>query len=193
MWITQVRQAFAAGVSDETVRENRISGQGSNLVMAPTIATLLLAAGAATALAATVAEADPMSSRECMAAREELEQAISEPADRRARSERIARARRQAALACLGPSSGSRERSGAPQPPQAVPAPVIGVRPAPAPPAAALAVPQPPLAIPRPAVITACDPAGCWDSEGRRLNNMGPLLMGPRGLCTMHGGVLNCP
>jgi hypothetical protein len=162
--------------------------------MAPIIATLLLAAGAATALAAQVAEPDPMSSRECMAAREELEQAISKAApDRQARPERIARARRQAALACLGPSSSSRERSGAPQPAQVVPAPVVGVRPVPAPPAAALAVPQPPLAIPRPAVITACDPAGCWDSEGRRLNNMGPLLMGPRGLCTLQGGVLNCP
>ncbi len=56
-----------------------------------------------------------------------------------------------------------------------------------------VALPAPPLAIPRPTVITTCDPAGCWDSDGRRLNNMGPLLMGPRGPCTLQGGVANCP
>jgi hypothetical protein len=156
------------------------------------LATLLFAAAASTALSAPAPDPDPLSSSECAAAREELDQAIGEPApNRRAQPERLARARRQAALACLGPQSGSRERSGAPQPAQAVPPAVIGVRPAQPPPA--IAAPQPPLAIPRAAVITTCDPAGCWDSEGRRLNNMGPLLMGPRGLCTIQGGVLNCP
>ena len=157
------------------------------------IATLLLAAAASAALSAQAVEADPLNSSECMAARDELEKALNEPApNRQARSERLARARRQAALVCLGREAGGRERSGAPEPAQAVPPPVISVRPAQAPPPA-VASPQPPLAIPRSAAITACDPAGCWDSDGRRLNNMGPLLMGPRGLCTLQGGLLNCP
>jgi hypothetical protein len=180
-------------VSDKAVKENRISGHGSNPVMAPFVATLLLTAAATTALRAQVPEIDPLSSSECAAAREQLEQAISEPLpDGQARSQRLSRARRQAALACLGPSSGSRERSGAPNPPQTVPPPVIGQRSAPPSPPA-VAAPQPPLAIPRAGAITVCDPAGCWDSEGRRLNQMGPLLMGPRGPCTLNGGALNCP
>jgi len=158
------------------------------------IATLLLAAAASAALSAHAVEADPLSYSECMAARDELEKALSEPAaNRQARSERLARARRQAALVCLGREAGGRARSGAPEPAQAVPPPVISVRPAQAPPPPAVASPQAPLTIPRSATITACDPAGCWDSEGRRLNNMGPLLMGPRGLCTLQGGLLNCP
>jgi hypothetical protein len=156
------------------------------------VATLMFAAAASTALSAQAAEADPLSSGECMAARDELEKALSDPAaNRQERSERLARARRQAALLCLGREAGGRERSGAPEPPQRVPPPVISVRPAQAPPPA-VASPQPAL-IPRAAAITACDPAGCWDSEGRRLNNMGPLLIGPRGPCTVQGGLLNCP
>jgi hypothetical protein len=156
---------------------------------------LLLAAGAGVAFSLHAAqEPDPLSSSECAAARAELEAALSEPdVDRQARAQRLARARQEAALACLGPTSGNRERSGAPQPPQAVPPPAIGVRPPPPAPPTVNAVPQPPLPVPRSAVITACDPAGCWDSEGRRLNNAGPLLLGPRGLCTLHAGVLNCP
>ena len=159
------------------------------------IATLLLAAAASAALSAHAVEADPLSSTECMAARDELEKALNEPAaNRQARSERLARARRQAALVCLGREAGGRERSGAPEPAQAVPPPVISARPAQAEaPVPAIASPQPPLAIPRPGTVTACDPAGCWDSDGRRLNNMGPLLMGPRGLCTLRDGLLNCP
>lgn len=161
--------------------------------MAPLIAALLLAAVATTVLSAQAADADPLSSSECTAARDELEKALSEPAaSRQAHAERLAHARRRAALVCLGTGSGGRERSGAPQPAQAVPPPAISLPPAPAP-LPAIAPPQPPLAIPRAAAITTCDPAGCWDSEGRRLNNMGPLLMGPRGLCTIHGGLLNCP
>jgi hypothetical protein len=157
------------------------------------VATLLLVAAASSALSAQAPEADPLNSSECVAARDELDKALSEPAaNRQARSERVACARRQAALVCLGREASGRERSGAPEPPQAVPPPVISMRPAPAPPPVS-ATPQGPVAIPRPATITACDPAGCWDSEGRRLNNMGPLLMGPRGLCTLQGGLLNCP
>jgi hypothetical protein len=187
----EVRQAVAAGVSDKAVSEPILRGRLQPFVIARFMSALLLAATAATPLSAQTPDADPLSSSECVAAREELDKAISEPAgSRQARSERLARARQRAALVCLGRES-ARERAGAPQPPQAVPPPVVGVRPAQA--APAIATPQPPLAIPRAAAITTCDPAGCWDSEGRRLNNMGPLLMGPRGLCTIQGGLLNCP
>jgi hypothetical protein len=52
----------------------------------------------------------------------------------------------------------------------------------------------PPVAVPRAAaVITTCDPGGCWDSEGRRLNHLGPMLVGPRGLCNLQAGIANCP
>lgn len=160
-------------------------------VMYRLFSALLIAAGSAS-LPAQTAEPDPMNSRSCVLAREALEQAIGEPAaNREVHAARLARARQQAATACLGRDSSSRERSGAPQPPQIVapaPAAVPQPRQLPAP-----AAPAAPLAIPRAATITACDPAGCWDSEGRRLNNVGPLLVGPRGLCTLQGGVLNCP
>jgi hypothetical protein len=66
--------------------------------------------------------------------------------------------------------------------------PAVPVLPPPQPPAAVA-----PLASTRPPVITTCDAAGCWDSEGQRHNQMGPLLVGPRGLCTLQGGLLNCP
>lgn len=157
-----------------------------------TIAALLLAAGTGT-LAASAPDTDPLHSRECLAARTALEQLLGEAAGSGpAHPQRLARARREAAAACLGRDSPGRERSGAPDPVRSVPAPAVSVRPA-QPPAQVAAPPQPPLSIPRPAAITACDPAGCWDSEGRRLNNMGPLIVGPRGLCTLQGGQLNCP
>jgi hypothetical protein len=154
------------------------------------IPVLLLAMAATGALRAQASETDPLSSSECAAARGELEKVLSEPG-RKARDERLLRARQQVVAACLGSESGGRERSGAPQPAQVVPPVLPPVRPAP-PPLPTIAPAPPPVAVPR-AAITTCDPAGCWDSEGRRLNNMGPLLVGPRGLCTLQGGVLNCP
>lgn len=157
-------------------------------MMIPVIAALLLA----TPLAVHAQSEDPLSSRECTAARIELEAALNDKASApRARAERLAAARSRAALACLGPASGQPQRSGAPQPAQVVPPPVIATPSAPAtlPPPAP---PVPQLAIPRPATITACDPAGCWDSEGRRLNQIGPFFMGPRGPCSIHGGAVTC-
>lgn len=69
-----------------------------------------------------------------------------------------------------------------------VPPPVIdGPRPPP------VAPPPPPLDIPKPAAITTCDPGGCWDSQGRRLDRSGPLLMGPHGACVVQAGVVRCP
>lgn len=131
---------------------------------------------------------DPLKSPECKAALEALERVTDATSEGRERAQRVASARRSAMVACLGRAEGTGRRSGAPYPPQAVAPPVIEGAPP-----LRTAPPAPPLAIPRPTVITTCDPAGCWDSEGRRLHNMGPLLMGPRGPCTVQGGVAHCP
>ena len=146
------------------------------------------------ATAAAWAQAsDPLKSAECKVALDGLEGVLAENTLGAARAQRVAAARRQAADACLGRSDDNRARSGAPQPAQAVRPPLTTAKPAASSPPPAATPPQPPLAIPRPTVITTCDPAGCWDSEGRRLNNMGPLLLGPRGPCTVQGGVATCP
>jgi hypothetical protein len=44
-----------------------------------------------------------------------------------------------------------------------------------------------------PAGIAACDATGCWTSDGRRLQRTGPVLLGPRGFCTLNGTLLSCP
>lgn len=69
-----------------------------------------------------------------------------------------------------------------------VPPPVID-----GPPAIVAEPPRQPLVIPRPTAVTTCDPGGCWDSQGRRLNQVGPVLMGPHGACTMQAGAAQCP
>jgi hypothetical protein len=106
--------------------------------------------------------------------------------------------RRSAAKSCLGGTDAPPARLA--QPPVSV-APVI-VAPSIAPPAASHVMPLvapvlPPTPPPRradaPAVVTSCDPAGCWASDGSRLNRMGPNLVGPRGLCTQQGVLLQCP
>jgi hypothetical protein len=52
------------------------------------------------------------------------------------------------------------------------------------------AVPQ----TPPPAVVTTCDAAGCWTSDGRRLERVGPnMFVGPRGVCSAQGALLQCP
>ena len=153
-------------------------------------AALMAFALFAPALAAAQEEAaDPMRSPPCVAARAELEALLAQPGPA---DERLEQARRRTARACLGASDDSaRQRAGAPQPPQVVP-PAIAIprqpvqRPLPAP-------APPPVPVPRPTAITTCDPAGCWDSDGRRLNRMGPLLVGPGGVCNGLGGILSCP
>ncbi len=131
---------------------------------------------------------DPLRSPSCLAARTELEALLAQA---RAGDQRLAPARQRAARACLGASDGTRQRSGAPEPAPAV-APAIVVAPPPVRPPAAAPAPAP-LSVPRPTAITTCDPAGCWDSDGRRLNQMGPLLVGPGGVCSGLGGVVTCP
>jgi hypothetical protein len=151
------------------------------------LAALLLAG--ACALPARAQRPDRLDSPGCKLAREELEAVLDEASAGRSAPRRLAQARRQAADACLGPANALPERSGAPYPALAMPVPA---QKAPLPPAAA-APPAGPLIIPRPASMTACDPAGCWDSEGRRLNQQGPMLIGPRGPCSVQAGAVSCP
>jgi hypothetical protein len=153
------------------------------------LAVLVLTVAGAPALGAS--GADPLKSDACKAALVELEKVANQGAAP-TRSARLAQARESAATACLGRSQGRGVRSGAPYPAQSVAPPVTsGPRPQASLPAAA--APPAALSIQRPTVITACDPGGCWDSDGRRLNQMGPLLMSPRGPCTVQGGLATCP
>jgi hypothetical protein len=141
-----------------------------------------------------VLAADPMGSAPCQAARAELDAALSDASGGGPdRAKRRAQARREASRACLGPARGQPERSGAPYPAQTVPPPAISVAPANAPRLPPVAPPPPALEIARPAQITNCDPGGCWDSQGRRLNQIGPVLIGPQGPCSTQGGVVTCP
>jgi hypothetical protein len=152
---------------------------------------LLLAA--VTALAAHAQPADPLDSPECRVARNELEAALDDPGIGRAeRAQRLASVRKKVLAICLGPASARPQRSGAPQPVLAVPAPIISAPPL-YPTVRATPPPLPAVAVPRPAVVTTCDPGGCWDSQGQRLNNLGPMLVGPRGVCTLQGGTASCP
>ena len=61
-------------------------------------------------------------------------------------------------------------------------------------PPAASRIPAPvPAPEERPSTVTACDPGGCWANDGSRLNRLGPNLWGKRGMCTLHGSLLQCP
>jgi hypothetical protein len=148
------------------------------------------------AVAATVgvgAQAqDPLGSAQCTAAQARLDAALADAsAGRRGARERLAQVRRDAIAACLGSAPEGAERSGAPEPALAVSPTQIGSRVDPLP--GPVTTPQASAPNPRPAAITTCDPGGCWDSEGRRLNQLGPVLVGPRGTCTVQAGVVNCP
>jgi hypothetical protein len=155
------------------------------------VLAFLIVAGSC--LAAKAQPADGMDSPECRAARDQLEATLDDPGlGREERAQRLAVLRKQVLTLCLGPASARPQRSGAPEPVIAVPAPIISLPPAHSN-VSATTAPLPPVAVPRPTVITTCDPGGCWDSAGHRLNNLGPLLVGPRGLCTLQGGIANCP
>jgi hypothetical protein len=163
----------------------------SNLDMIRTLLAGL--ACAACAMAVHAQASDPLHSQECAAARSALDDALNDAvAQRDGARARLAQARKNAGLACLGRSQGNAQRSGAPEPAQAMPLSRMAAAP-PEPPPVVVSPPSPPLVIPRAATVTACDPAGCWDSEGRRLNNVGPLLMGPHGFCSVQGGAVQCP
>jgi hypothetical protein len=97
--------------------------------------------------------------------------------------------RREATQACLGGNGDARRPSPTAQAPLVVPPPTVAL-PRSIPPVPPM-VPAPPIE--RPAVITSCDSGGCWDSNGRRLNRAGPLLIGPGGACVSSGLQVRCP
>jgi hypothetical protein len=154
---------------------------------------LLALALACIAAGAHAQKPDPLKSPACIETRQRLQELVAQakpgdPDD----AERLSLAREGMAIACFGRKQGQRERSGVPVPAQVVappalstPRPIAGPMPSTAPPS--------PLYTPGPAAVTACDPGGCWDNQGHRLNNIGPLLIGPRGPCTVQAGMVVCP
>lgn len=176
------------------------------LTLTIALAGLSAAAGPADPLTSN----DPLKSAECEQALQRLQaqetQAASAPgaglrADGHplAPDARLQALRRQAAHVCLGRRADEPLTPGrVAQSPVAVPsmAPAAPVAAAPSPPQAGLPVrpePQPPPLAQVPVVITSCDPTGCWASDGSRLNRMGQNLLGPSGLCTVQGTLLQCP
>ncbi|MFI4930345.1 MAG: hypothetical protein ACHP83_08910 [Burkholderiales bacterium] len=162
---------------------------------------MILALAAGTSLAQG---ADPLKSAECVQALEALQaQEVAmiaaaqhkDAGDEQAAPPPLATfeaLQKDAAHACLG------SRLDAPPPVQRLARPPITVAPI-TPHAAALAVvppapaaAPPPIQVPPVKTITVCDPAGCWASDGTRLNRMGTMLVGPLGLCTVQGAVLSC-
>lgn len=136
--------------------------------------------------------ADLMKTPECLAARKQLDEALAAGGPR----ERLTAAREQAGIKCLGQKPPPLPEGRFVPPPAAVDP--IRLRPAlalslPSATAPIPPPPPPPLAIPRAPVITSCDAAGCGDSNGTHYNQLGPVLLGPRGVCTVQGGALNCP
>ncbi|MBL8359268.1 MAG: hypothetical protein JNN18_02160 [Rubrivivax sp.] len=157
---------------------------------------------AATLVAAVPARAagtdgDPLRAPACREALAALERAEREapapPAEGAsgAMPAALTAARRQAAQVCLaGPPDPPRPAQPSMRPPIAVPlATVAPARPPPSVPGPTMAVPAPRA----PVTITACDTTGCWASDGTRLQRAGPQLLGPRGLCSTAGALLNCP
>jgi hypothetical protein len=155
---------------------------------------LALLAGGAYSQAPARGDDDPLHSAECQSALLALERRLQEAAAGSATARQgLAAAREKAKEACLGRQAGGAERSGAPASPIALPAPAAAA-PQPRATAPETTAPPPPVHIPRPVAITTCDPGGCWDSEGRRLNFMGPVLISPQGgVCTVQGGAVQCP
>ncbi len=134
--------------------------------------------------------ADLMRTPACAVARRQLDAVLAAGGPR----DRMDAVRRQAALQCLGLETPPPPESRSVPPPASLGA--IRLRPEPAlrPPAALPAAPSaPPPPPPGPTVITTCDATGCWDASGARYNLQGPVLIGPRGVCTRQNGLLNCP
>jgi hypothetical protein len=141
-------------------------------------------------LASRVQAGDPLKSPECGQAIGELETARSQ---RNRNPEAVEKARQQAARICFGGTGEAKVPSRVARAPERVPPPHIVPPRAPTAALAAVPAPQPPLEIKRPPVATSCDAGGCWDEKGTRFNRMGPVLVGPGGVCSQHGAFLNCP
>jgi len=166
----------------------------------PVLALVLLGTAALHATAASREPDDPLQVPECREAIAALgtEEAAAASAPAAATSTHAAdpkliAARKRAAQVCLATRADPPPAEGRfAQPPLAVP-PVIEGRLPSAPPAPAAALParaptQPPLVS-----ITSCDAAGCWTSDGKRLNRVGPTFWGSHGACTVQGTVVRCP
>lgn len=117
--------------------------------------------------------------------------------DQRLLRDRLVVLKQRAASMCLGRAAASASIA---RPVPAGPAvkeplrqagpPVTPSQPAARPPLAQTA----PAPMPAPLLsLVSCDAAGCWASDGTRLQRSGTLLLGPRGYCSAAGSVLNCP
>jgi hypothetical protein len=164
----------------------------------------VLAVALATATA-VAQEGDPLRSPECIRAVDALQaqeaalaarvEAQVDDAEQQATRAELNRLRQRAAHACL------KGRADPPLPPARMAQPPVAVPPVQTPPPPVLRSAQPPalppsrpLAAPSPLLsVTSCDPAGCWASDGTRLQRVGPSLLGPRGFCSTAGAVLTCP
>jgi hypothetical protein len=174
------------------------------------VVAALLALGAGAGSAATGASVaavgdDPLQAADCRRALASLQaretaadaaaraNAASGAHDQAAPSVELQAARRLAARNCLA------SHADPPTPPlRSIQAPIVVAPVAPAaaprPPATVARLPPPvPTPAERPYAVTACDPGGCWANDGSRLNRIGPNLWGKRGICTLHGSLLQCP
>jgi len=161
------------------------------------VAATFLAPVGAPAASTDGTDGDPLRApacREALGALERVEREAPAPPVAAASSTvpvALAAARRQAAQVCLaGPPDPPRPAQPTMRAPIAVP--LATVPPARLP----LSVPGPAMQVPAPrapVTITACDTTGCWASDGTRLQRAGPQLLGPRGLCSAAGALLNCP
>jgi hypothetical protein len=161
---------------------------------------VLLGIVALRASGASLAPNDPLQAPECREAIDALgteeAAAASAPAaatGTQAVDPKLTAARKRAAQVCLATRTDPPPAVGRlAQPPLAVP-PVVDGRPPIASPAPAAASPARVPTAPPIVSITSCDAAGCWTSEGRRLNRVGPTLWGGRGACTVQGTLVRCP
>jgi hypothetical protein len=165
--------------------------------LAQLVAALPLAFAGIVGLAQSGALLDTPACRKAIDALDAREAAAARDRSAAARASFEA-ARKQAAIACLG---GADAAASVPRRPTAQP-PVVGV-PSAAASAAATTATRVPVPVPTPAPVArptppvtlgACDATGCWTSDGTRLQRAGPdMLLGPRGICTVSGAVVQCP
>lgn len=165
------------------------------------------------AFAATASSGDPLHAPECeraLAALQSAEESASAPSGHGAHSAphaaasgatghasaidpRLAAARRDVARQCLEAREDPPRAGRLAEPPIVVP-PVAGagVPPPPSTPPTTMPARIPPVQ--PPVAITTCDTGGCWTSDGKRLQRLGPTLLGPRGsTCSVVGAVVHCP